>query len=352
MHIASMAVRVPGTQASFDAARQKQFLAAVQKASPSALNASITSITLVSAGRRRLLASFLDIAMELWYKDKAAAESAAASDLTESSLNSQMLAAGLDALTVTAQPTVRSAADALPSGEGEAAIPAWAIIVASVGGVVMVGGGVGVALRVMINRMQQKRKRSKVFDEKSIVTLPILPILDDVHLKKLEAAVLAGKPVESRFGEEAKDLIMGRPVEAAAGLEALLCVTSKADFYRRIGLEVEGIEEEVKQFVDEHQGGSDDAGVREVQELFNYIVKEGTSEKEYKNGIRDKGRPPGTRLDYFVSHPKARKAVLSAAHVVALRMYTTSIYKYMNNPLRDRKRRKENKACPLPVTTW
>jgi hypothetical protein len=348
MYIASMAVRVPGTEASFDAARQKQFLAAVQKASPSALNASITSITPVSAGRRRLLASFLDIAMELWYKDKAAAESAAASDLTESSLNSQMLAAGLDALTVTAQPTVRSAADALPSGEGEAAIPAWAIIVASVGGVVMVGGGAGVALLVW---RKKRRNPPAVFH----CDVDLKSILEGKDFEMLKATVLAGiehfDNDETKFGEEAKDLIMGRPVEAAGGLEALLCVKSKTDFHRRIGLEVAGIEEEVKQFVDEH-GGNDDAGVREVQELFNYIVNEGTSEKEYPNGIRDKGRPPGTRLDYFVSHPKARKAELSAAHVVALRMYTTSIYKYMNNPLRDRERRKKNIACPLPVTTW
>jgi len=33
-------------------------------------------------------------------------------------------------------------------------------------------------------------------------------------------------------------------------------------------------------------------------------------------------------------------------------MYTTSIYKYMNKPLRDQERKKKNIACPLPVTTW
>lgn len=33
-------------------------------------------------------------------------------------------------------------------------------------------------------------------------------------------------------------------------------------------------------------------------------------------------------------------------------MYTTSIYKFMTNPLRDQRRKRKNVACPLPVTTW
>jgi len=38
--------------------------------------------------------------------------------------------------------------------------------------------------------------------------------------------------------------------------------------------------------------------------------------------------------------------------VVALRLYTTAAYKWMNDPLRDDERFKQGKACPLPVTTW
>ena len=341
-YIASMVVRFPGTQALFDAARQQQLLAALQKSSPSALNVSISSITPVSVGRRRLFASFLDIGVEFSYKDKVSADSAAATDLTESNLNIQMIAAGLDTLVVTAQPTVRSVAtdpdtSTLNEPEAAAAIPTWVIIVASVGGVLAVGVGVP----LIVWRM---RKRDPVLHEK--------PILDDGDLQKLRDAVLAGEPVgDSKFIEEAKDLITGEAKAAAEGLETLLCVgDSKETFYRRIALGVAGIQEEVKQFVQEH--GESDAGVGEIQELFNYIVYEGTSEKKYPNGIRDEGRKPGTRLTYFVSHPKANKAGLSPAHVVALRMYTTSIYKYMNNPLRDRNRRKKNIACPLPVTTW
>ena len=45
------------------------------------------------------------------------------------------------------------------------------------------------------------------------------------------------------------------------------------------------------------------------------------SEKEYYNGIRDFGRGPVT-LQYFLEHPNAQDAELSAGHVLALRLYT------------------------------
>ena len=342
-YIASMTVRIAGTAASFDAARQQQFLAAMQQASPSALNISITSITEVSIGRRRLLAAYLDIGLDLLYADQASAESAAASDLTESNLNNQMFDAGLGALTVTAQPTVRQAAAAAEGGGSDAstttppedsATPTWVIIVASAGGFLAVGAGVALITRRVSRRVGPVK------------------VLDDKDLKKLRHTVLNEKPVEeSKFTEEAKDLITGKVREAASGIEALLCVDSQS-LYGAVSLGVAGIEEEVKQFVEERGGSGAPANVMEVLELFNYIVYEGTSEKEYENGIRDKGRPEGTRLDYFVSHKKAKKAGLKPAHVVALRMYTTSIFKFMNNPLRDLDRKQKNVACPLPVTTW
>jgi len=99
------------------------------------------------------------------------------------------------------------------------------------------------------------------------------------------------------------------------------------------------------------RGGSDE-GVHEVKELLDYILCEGSSEKEYPNGIRDFGRPPGTTLQWFLSHPNAVGAGLSTAEVVALRLYTTKAFMYMNNPLRDDDRKEAGDACPMPVTTW
>ena len=168
-YIVSMTVRIAGTAASFDAARQQQFLSVMQKASPSALKVSITSVTEVSVGRRRLLAAYLDIGLDMLYADQASAESAAASDLAESSLNGRMVDAGLGTLTVTAQPTVRQAAAAAGSDTAtttlprDAAIPTWVIIVASVGGTLAVG--VGVAIIIWRRMRGERRPGTKVRPE-------------------------------------------------------------------------------------------------------------------------------------------------------------------------------------------
>eukprot|EP00285_Hemiselmis_virescens_P017206 CAMPEP_0173387306 /NCGR_PEP_ID=MMETSP1356-20130122/9824_1 /TAXON_ID=77927 ORGANISM="Hemiselmis virescens, Strain PCC157" /NCGR_SAMPLE_ID=MMETSP1356 /ASSEMBLY_ACC=CAM_ASM_000847 /LENGTH=623 /DNA_ID=CAMNT_0014343863 /DNA_START=93 /DNA_END=1964 /DNA_ORIENTATION=- len=121
--------------ASFDAAEQERFVAAVLKASPSAIQVSIASVTQVSVGRRRLLSTFLELGVEALYADSAAAESAAANDLTEDSLNTQMQAQGLSLLTVAVQPTVSS------KSQATAAVEAWVIAVGGVGGLLLLGVG-------------------------------------------------------------------------------------------------------------------------------------------------------------------------------------------------------------------
>mmetsp|Transcript_17093 Transcript_17093/g.41162 ORF Transcript_17093/g.41162 Transcript_17093/m.41162 type:complete len:536 (-) Transcript_17093:134-1741(-) len=93
------------------------------------------------------------------------------------------------------------------------------------------------------------------------------------------------------------------------------------------------------------------AKVLEVEELLDYILNQGSSPKWYENGIRDEGRDEGTRLEDFVNDPSAKRAGLSKGEVMALRLYTTSAYRYMNNPLRDEKRKKGNQPCPLPIAT-
>jgi hypothetical protein len=157
----------------------------------------------------------------------------------------------------------------------------------------------------------------------------------------------------------------GRPAEAADGIKFLMCVDSgkaKKAFLVSSDKGVEGIKEEVESLeagtLDEERLKAGEARgygtaeeVAEVKALLNYILYEGTSEKKYDNGIRDRGRPPGTKLEYFLNHDNAKKARLDEAEVVALRLYTTMAYKFMNNPLRDEKRRNDKNPCPLPVTT-
>jgi len=267
--------------------------------------------------------------------------------------------------TATKQPRLPVVEKSSSSGSGSnTSTPTWVIIVASVGtfSAVFAVLAVGVRAKKKMNRRTEeegdKERHQTVDDKKSDCVGPQTPVLSSRDLAKLKHAVLTRDPVvETKFSEEARDIIMGKAKAAAEGLETLLCVDSKETFYRRISLEVAGIEEEMRQFLDESGNRQEGQGMiseelEEVREIFHYIVHEGTSEKKYPNGIRDQGRPPGTRLIDFVSHPKAVDAGLSAAHVVALRMYTSSIYKYLNSPLRDQARKEKRVACALPVTTW
>uniref|UniRef100_A0A6U4NU57 Tyrosine-protein kinase ephrin type A/B receptor-like domain-containing protein n=1 Tax=Hemiselmis andersenii TaxID=464988 RepID=A0A6U4NU57_HEMAN len=149
----------------------------------------------------------------------------------------------------------------------------------------------------------------------------------------------------SKFSET-YTLKTGKAAEAAGGLEMQMCVDGNT-FHQSISMGVEGIEQEVALLAD----SSDDPTAREVADLLQYILYEGSSEKQYANGVRDKGRPEGTTLAYFCDHPNSETAGLSMEEVVALRLYTTVAYKFMNWPLRDEDRKARLEPCPLPVTT-
>ena len=63
---------------------------------------------------------------------------------------------------------------------------------------------------------------------------------------------------------------------------------------------------------------------------------------QFGNGIRDKGRQHMRLEDFQNQH--ARDANLGMAHILALRLYTTKVFRYINNPLRDGTRH------PMPAT--
>jgi hypothetical protein len=52
------------------------------------------------------------------------------------------------------------------------------------------------------------------------------------------------------------------------------------------------------------------------------------------SSVLDSGHA-GMRLEDFLSHPSAVAAELDAAQVLALRLYSSSVYRTINNPLRD-----------------
>lgn len=55
----------------------------------------------------------------------------------------------------------------------------------------------------------------------------------------------------------------------------------------------------------------------------------------------------GMELSDFVDHPRARASHLGAAHVLALRLYTTAAFRSINEPLRQPARTSPH---PLPIT--
>ena len=88
-----------------------------------------------------------------------------------------------------------------------------------------------------------------------------------------------------------------------------------------------------------------------VMQNVKYVLYEGSSEEEFFNGTRDRGRPAGSKLADFVEAPEAREAGLSDAEVAALRIYTSHAFGAFNEPLRDLERAEENRPHPLPALT-
>ena len=162
---------------------------------------------------------------------------------------------------------------------------------------------------------------------------------------------------QTKFFEPIYKLKTGMAVAAANGLEDRLCIQqdiSSSCFCREqnryhslIGKGVRGIQIEVNRFA----AKSPDKRAKEIKSILHYIRFEETREKHYPNGIMDKDRGK-MKLSDFCANPKAKQARLTEAEVVAIRLYTTLAYIFMNNPLRDEERYEQGIQCPLPVTTW
>jgi hypothetical protein len=154
---------------------------------------------------------------------------------------------------------------------------------------------------------------------------------------------------------ESKDLIFGRPEQAALGVEHYMCVDDNK-LRKRMLDGVQAIRDEVR------VNGSDD-GVDE--ECLEYVLYQeaGSSGKTFgnspfprdcdENGVRDSRKNAdgtGMRLADFVAHPNAKKCKLNEAHVAALRLYTTMAFRTINNGLRDQERFQAGLPHALPVT--
>ena len=162
-------------------------------------------------------------------------------------------------------------------------------------------------------------------------------ILQRIHRESIgfDSRMSGGKFFE---GGGVASLATGRPEAAALGLAAYLKV-DEFELFERLNKGVKAIEEEFAKH-----------GTPEDQECIRYVLyeKAGSSKVKFANGLRDVGRDPLSFQD-FCGHPNAQRAGLRAAHVLALRLYTTAAYKSLNIPLRNLKR---EDAHPFSATVF
>ena len=133
-------------------------------------------------------------------------------------------------------------------------------------------------------------------------------------------------------------MVCGEFADAAKGLIELLQV-EEGELFDKVRGGLEKLELEIKMFGDE-----------ETIELFDYVVNQQTSEREYPNGIRDQDREEECLAD-FARHANALEAKLNECELAALRMYTLPTFKHINKPLRDQARVRAGQFHPLALLT-
>jgi len=158
----------------------------------------------------------------------------------------------------------------------------------------------------------------------------------------------------ARFSIEAKQLVTGKPRDAALGVNFYM----KVDRYTfAMPSYAGGIDAIVREF---NMHGSDTD-----RECLHYCIdaRAGSSSLTFENGglRRDCGPDGqvlperltaaglGMTLDDFCSHEAAITAGLQPPHVLALRLYTTAAFRSLNAPLRDTSNNRKPHCFPVTV---
>jgi hypothetical protein len=147
-----------------------------------------------------------------------------------------------------------------------------------------------------------------------------------------------------KFSAEVTEMAFGLPGTVANGLASWMGVNDM-DLMTLLIKGVDAIKEEFMGGTPEDQANFD--------YIFNCIAKE---ELESDGQIRDKDHE-GWKFRDFVNAAKQHVSdELQDAHVLALRLYTSSSYTQINNPLRDKSAttssRQKRPQHPFKVTTW
>ena len=179
-----------------------------------------------------------------------------------------------------------------------------------------------------------------------------MQLLSAEEIERLRGTFHKEQSIRSNLFEFVVPLKIGKPADAAYGLENRMCVENgfpSAVYFERIAKGVKGIQDEVYGLDRQHDAYGDTT--TEVREVLDYILFEAASEKEYPCGVRDKGRGPMTLSD-FMEKEEAKESGLTEAELVAMRLYTSSAFRLINTPMRDDERFYQGKSCPLAVTTY
>ena len=176
------------------------------------------------------------------------------------------------------------------------------------------------------------------------VQMPLLTdaenaLMRQVIKEEINSNVITNSELLSRFCDEENFLVTGNPMESVLGLSYFL----GAEDHEIQSAKVKGIGEIEREILA--------SGEDEVIANMKYVLYDAASEQQFSNGIRDLNNS-GKRLADFVNHPTAIKYQLREEHIAALRLYTTSAFRYINNPLRKniQTNEQERKPHPFPVT--
>jgi len=81
---------------------------------------------------------------------------------------------------------------------------------------------------------------------------------------------------------------------------------------------------------------------------FKYVLYETSSEKQYPDGVRDKGRV-GKSIDDFMKMPQSKKTKMNKPEAASLRFYSSPSFPAVTIPLRDPDRETQH---PLAALTY
>ena len=158
-----------------------------------------------------------------------------------------------------------------------------------------------------------------------------------INEAKSSASNSSSSTVDSsfKFSGDIRTFVTGEAAEAARGLVQYMNVKDEKTLRLKMAsLGVGAIIEEVEA-----------SGIVELKKQLEYVLNQPATEMMFDNGMRDAGRK-GETIDDFVNHPIAKQCSLDKAQVVALRLYTTAAYKFINDPLRS----DQKTPHPLPAT--